>query len=123
MGPQTPSEAMKEPTGKQCDANAIIEHDGVRYMAAWYPQMGGSVGACLVELLPKGNPDDTPGERCFEVYVWHDGEFPFGDRCWDEPGGPARLHHCSADQFIAFGEAVKRAFAGISKRHARTVGG
>jgi len=37
---------------------------------------------------------------CFDVYVWHDGEFPFGDE------SPTRLHHCDPGQFVRFGEEI-----------------
>lgn len=85
-----------KPTSEQCSAGEILEHDGKRYLATWYPQMGGYAGMCLVELSNK--------TKCFDVAVWHDGEFPFetGDR-------PVILHHCDADQFIRFGALVAQA--------------
>lgn len=84
---------IERPTGDQCSENTRIKcADGVERVAAWYPQMGGYVGACLIEL---------GAAKCFEVMVWHDGEFPFDDR------QPGTLHHCSAEQFIEFGELVK----------------
>jgi len=64
--------------------------------------MGGYVGRCVVE---------PGGDGCFECFVWHDGEFPFSDddgcntRGCD---GPFVLHHCSAKQFIKFGQLVDR---------------
>ena len=65
-------------------------------MAIWYPQMGGYVSKAWVERL-----DDKDG-GCFDVYVYHDGDFPFhGDE------KPARLHHCMAEQFITFGKKVE----------------
>lgn len=88
---------LPEPTGDQCEANAIIEHDGVRYLATWYPQMGGYGGKCLVQI------NDGKFNQCFECYVWHDGDFPFGG---DSQISPARLHHCDPEQFIRFGELV-----------------
>jgi hypothetical protein len=39
-----------------------------------------------------------------DEHVWHDGEFPFGE---DHDGEPRRLHHCSAGQFIRFGQLVQ----------------
>jgi hypothetical protein len=52
--------------------------------------MDGYWAKCLVEPL----------DGCFNCYVWHDGEFPFGDRA------PVGLHHCDADQLIRFGQFV-----------------
>lgn len=82
---------MREPTGKECETSAAYEDENVRGFCTWYPQMGGYVGKCVVQ--PLGG--------CFEVYVWHDGEFPF------EGNSPVELHHCDADQFIRFGALVK----------------
>lgn len=87
---------MREPTHDECSTHAEVEADGRRGFAAWYPQMGGYVSHCII----------IPGDGCFDVYVWHDGDFPFAD---DLDGGPPReLHHCDADQFIQFGELANR---------------
>lgn len=80
---------MREPTTKECEEQTIV--DGM--VAAFYPQMGGYVGKCLVEPEPVNNGKDY----CFNVYVWHDGEFPFSN------GKPRELHHCNAQQFKDFG--------------------
>lgn len=90
---------LREPTCEQCSANEkVFEDDYTVGYAIWYPQMGGYVGRSIA-LLRKGE-----GEAgCFDVLVWHDGEFPF-----DGEGGeqPRRLHHCATEQFIRFGEKV-----------------
>lgn len=96
-----------EPTPEQCTARAeVAPFDGRRAFACWYPQMGGYVGKAVV--LPSVGHDGRDG--CFEVYVWHDGEFPFFDgeeRTWDfAPPSPAHLHHCAAEQFVRFGQEV-----------------
>lgn len=79
---------------------ASVEWDGAgrirKGFACWYPQMGGYVGKCVVE--PMGGPDD-----CFEAFVWHDGEFPFSTEYGDRV---AVLHHCSAAQFVKFGQGI-----------------
>ena len=87
-------DAMKAPTYEQAATNATITVDGSTFHAAWYPQMGGYGSVCWIQTFGDGG--------CFNVYIWHDGEFPFSD---DEP--PTRLHHCDAEQFIRFGELVK----------------
>lgn len=84
---------IQEPTAGQCSSNADM---GDGCFAIWYPQMGGYVGRAVVAI---GNGDSD----CFDVYVWHDGEFPFRG---DEGRKPCVLHHCSPEQFIEFGEAV-----------------
>src|SRR3990167_6716014 len=90
-----PEVIPREPTPEECETNARIVIDGRSFVADWYPQMGGYVGKCLIEKV----------DGCFDVYVWHDGEFAFSGE-----GGrnPVELHHCSAEQFIAFGELLAR---------------
>lgn len=94
-----------EPTPEQCSKNEPVTvedpHRGtVRGTAAWYPQMGGYVGKCILE---------PAGADCFDAYVWHDGEFPFG------AAGqvPVRLHHCDPEQFARFAEV---AWAAVERR-------
>jgi hypothetical protein len=65
-------------------------------MACWYPQMGGYSGKAVAVS------DDT---GCVDLYVWHDGEFPFtGDD--DGPAPPVEVHHCDPEQFIQFGRQL-----------------
>jgi len=92
-----------EPTAEQCESNAIISdsEEGIVF-AAWYPQMGGYCGKCLVQTVR-----DYDESGCFDVFVWHDGEFPFSDSPTD-CSRPIRVHHCDADQFIEFGKLVKK---------------
>ena len=93
---------MIEPTAEQCSEHAVMTlDDGRTGYACWYPQMGGYVGKCVI----------AEDDGCFEAWVWHDGDFPFGG---DEPDGwgeirsPRHLHHCNPDQFIGFGQTVNR---------------
>jgi len=64
--------------------------------------MGGYGSRCVV-YVNQSTPDDPTGDNCFDVYVWHDGEFPFAE---DGQREPVRLHHCSPRQFIRFAEDV-----------------
>ena len=90
---------MREPTDGECANHARIEMaDGRAAYACWYPQMGGYVGKALVVA-----------DECVEVYVWHDGTFPFaGDDPYRYNAQPAHLHHCDGAQFVAFGEFLKQ---------------
>jgi len=95
---------MKAPTDEQIANNAWIEWidtrgRSLRGFACWYPQIGGYVARCIVVPISRGAGDQG---FCFDAFVWHDGEFPFSD----EDRSPAMLHHCSANQFIEFGELV-----------------
>ncbi len=87
----------QEPTHKQCEENEPIKFGNRSGFACYYPQIGGYVGKCVVLK------DQTEGDSCFDVFVWHDGEFPFGENT-----KPKELHHCSPNQFIEFGKLVSR---------------
>lgn len=84
----------REPTAEECRDHAAIPYqvgDEARAAyACWYPQMGGYAGKAVAVPDPDG---------CVDVYVWHDGKFPFS-RVWRRP---TRLHHCDPDQFIELG--------------------
>jgi hypothetical protein len=91
----------RKPTPAECTAGTTWElSETRRAMACWYPQMGGYGAICVVTFSPTGVRKHND---CFDAYVWHDGEFPFGD------GNPRELHHCLASQFIEFGKTVEKA--------------
>lgn len=86
---------VKCPTDGQCSKRERLpDINGMHAYAIWYPQMGGYAGRAVVVFHP-GQEDS-----CFDVLVWHDGDWPFDS----EP--PRELHHCSPMQFVDFGEAV-----------------
>lgn len=96
-----------EPTDEQCSAGAAVPTpDGWLAFATWYPQMGGYVGKAVVVFGATPAKD----EACFEVWVWHDGEFPFA-----EGRRPAQLHHCDPEQFVRFGELVAERIAAAGR--------
>lgn len=85
----------ERPTGEQCRTHDMVCVGATRWAAAYYPQMGGYVASCWVEIV-------RPGD-CFRALVYHDGDWPFlGDRV------PRELHHCDAGQFLEFGRVVLR---------------
>jgi hypothetical protein len=91
----------REPTADECSAGAVVQlTDTLRGYACWYPQMGGYVGKAVAVV-----PDDS---GCIDVYVWHDGQFPFSgeDEGRGRPTSPVELHHCDPDQFIRFGQLL-----------------
>ena len=89
---------MKRPTSEECEQNKTWTDGPFRYMAAFSPQIGGHGSKCVIETAV-GDPDDAP---CFDVFFWHDGEFPQDD----EP--PVRLHFCDVEQFERFAQKVRR---------------
>lgn len=98
---------LNEPTAAECSTTAKVFEDNrtVGY-ALWYPQMGGYVGKA-VALIAKEWREMPNGDReggCIDVYVWHDGEFPFSGENGREP---IKLHHCDPEQFIEFGHTLK----------------
>jgi hypothetical protein len=96
-------EVWPEPTYDQLDAHAQIQSSiGRTGTACWYPQMGGFSAKAIV----------TPDAECFDVFVWHDGDFPFRTDSddWHPSAGEdlsvRELHHCSAEQFVDFGQML-----------------
>ena len=93
-----------EPTAEQCSAHEkVFECESRIGYAIWYPQMGG-YGGRAITLLDKSwteYPNGSAIGGCFDVMVWHDGEWPFHDG-----ENPTELHHCDPQQFIRFGEAI-----------------
>lgn len=90
---------MKEPTLEQCMTRDSWENEGVKYLAFYWPQMGGYCAKALVKI-------DNSGylEPCATVYVWHRGDFPFteSDRDFDDkPLSPAVLHICDFGDWSA----------------------
>ena len=100
---------LEQPTPEQCQVNAQVPlsepyRPDQRGYACWYPQMSGYTSRCVVVVE---DPQNGADHACFEAYVWHDGQFPF-DSDDDRGRVPARIHHCNAQQFVNFGELVKR---------------
>ena len=96
---------LKEPTAKECEANALVfETEFRKGYAIWYPQMGGYIGKAIA-MMDKSYSVGEGG--CVDVHVWHDGEFPFKGE--GESGGnlPTVIHHCSPGGFISFGQKLE----------------
>jgi len=87
----------KEPTSEQCSENATVYEDANQIgIAIWYPSMGGYVGKAVAVM------QKNISYPCVEVYVWHDGDFPFNDL----DDRPRYLHHCDPEQFVTFGNKL-----------------
>jgi hypothetical protein len=71
--------------------------------------MGGYAGKAVAVDL---------GDADLDVYVWHDGEFPFSDDdarfLGDEekPKTPVKVHHCDVGQFRLFADQVETWLSG-----------
>lgn len=88
---------LPTPTPDQCESGEIIEHHGKRYLATWYPEIGGHGGMCWVDLSRDGD--------CIDIVIWYAKDFPFSARYQ-----PTVLHNCDGlAKFIRFGELVQKA--------------
>lgn len=95
----TDTTTVPEPTSQQCtDKARLTLDDGRPAHAIWWPKMGGYGGRALVVGHTGG---------CGEVYVWHDGEFPFSS---DGPRGrqPVQIHVCDPEQWVELGHQLCR---------------
>lgn len=88
----------REPTYGEIESNAAIQQgDSFSAFALWFPQMGGYAGKAVAVIY------ETESDGCMnEVYVWHDGDFPFSD----DQEQPRRIHYCDASQFVDFGNKL-----------------
>jgi hypothetical protein len=85
---------VREPTAEECSAHTPVTLDEtLSGVACWYPQMGGYWGKAVA----------VADGGCVDVYVWHDGDFPFGE----DGRPPVELHHCDGGQFVAFGQFLE----------------
>lgn len=101
MSGETDITSTPEPSGDQCASRAPVTVDGRPGFCCWYPSMGGYVGKAICVLAEGG---------CFDVLVWHNGEFPFpGEGSAGLRGRrPVKLHLSDPDDFVWFGESLKR---------------
>lgn len=86
----------RQPTSEECASNAEV--DGGR--AFWWPQMGGYVARAVARV-----------DRCHvDVWVWHDGEFPFNGDCQACGTGrsPVHLHMDDGFEWVALGTFLNR---------------
>ncbi len=61
----------------------------------WFPQLGGYGSKSAVSFTKQSSSGgDTPG--CFDIELYHDGEFPQDEVCF-------RWHACNALQWARFG--------------------
>ena len=88
---------IPEPTADDCTQMADLPlPDGRTGTALWWPQMGGYAGKCVAAV------DDG----CVDLWVWHDGRFPFsgsGDP-WGQP--PVEMHVDDPEDFVRFGNQL-----------------
>jgi len=102
------SDDIPEPTSDQCNEHAeVFRRDGMVGYAIWYPQMGGYSGKAVAVMCEQWTENDAGGRTggCIDVFVWHDGEFPFDGESGRDP---VRIHHCDPEQFIEFGQTLQR---------------
>lgn len=102
-----PADWLNEPTPEECSKKSkVLDTDCHIGYACWFPQMGGYAGKC-VAVFDKQRIQHENGSAeggCIELYVWHDGEFPFTE----EAGEPKHIHICSPEEFITFGKFLSK---------------
>ena len=102
------STSIDKPTSEQCEnKERVFENAHKVGYALWYPKMADAL-ARAVAVFDKDWVEQENGScigGCVDVYVWHDGEFPF---CGEGPESrePVLLHFCQPDMFIEFGVAL-----------------
>ena len=89
---------MRPPTADEIRNESIVNFDGLDYKAFWFPQLGGYCGKAWLDVRDENNND------CFDVYLYHDGAFPFDDK------DPVNLHFCDVDQIKDFYKFVQKEF-------------
>lgn len=95
---QQVNQEAREKRSAKCTNKAVEETDRGFRLYCYHPQWGGYSSHAEVEFDRK--TDTGPG--CFELSVYHDGDFP-------SDGIEFQRHCCAADQFIRFGLNVLEA--------------
>lgn len=74
--------------------SGLVVRDASGMIEAWMysPQVGGYSAVMCVRTARE--------DGCFDVTVWHDGEFPHGGESDDPPQKPVELHGCTAWQWL-----------------------
>lgn len=80
---------MRLPTSEECESMHI--EDG--WTAFWHMQWGGYCARAWMKAYPDG---------CFDVLVFHDGEFPRND------APPAEYHYCASHQLRDMADLADR---------------
>lgn len=91
----------REVLSPKCTARTVEETDSGYKLFVWHPQWGGYTSHAEVEFS-KTTGDSDSGPGCFELAVYHNGDFPT-----DEPA--FHRHCCSAEHFVRFGLNVLEA--------------
>lgn len=97
---------IRQPAPEECSDRSVVElGDGRTGRAFWYPPMGGYVARALAVS------DD---DGCVDVYVWHDGQFPFTGHCQScgDERSPVLIHHADGDDWVRFGVFLARVTEG-----------
>ena len=115
---------VKAPPAGRLDTGTVeIIEDRVYYPTGAYPQMGGYGAQSIISFSAVTGATGTDGQEepgCFDVEVWHNGEWPFGaekmgrvtGKCevcahpYGYAASPSSLHHCAAEQFVELGLLV-----------------
>lgn len=107
----------REPTSDECTTRAQWVEGEMHCLAFWWPQMGGYVGKAVAAMPDERQLDLDPEQgACMEVFVWHDGKFPFTGKgtLHGEARHPVEIHVCDPGQWRRMGELLEAFEAGES---------
>lgn len=80
-----------------CRAGRVVHDNGVIEAWLYSPQVGGSWGVMRVRTEPSRA---ATGDACFDVTIWHDGEFAHRGAEDDPSQTPITVHGCSPLQWL-----------------------
>jgi hypothetical protein len=86
----------RPPTAEECNTHAEVDGG----WAFWWPQMGGYVARAIAKVV-----------KCHvDVWVWHDGEFPFTGECHScgLDRSPVHIHMDDGFEWVALGTFLNR---------------
>lgn len=92
---------MKKSAEREEAANfsRVTEESGIIEAWNWSPQIGGGCGVMRV-ITDAQHADGSRTNDCFNVTIWHDGEFRHDGEDNDPQMKPVELHGCDPIQWL-----------------------
>lgn len=105
---------------KRLPVGTVEPHNHGFRLHASHPQWGGYGAHAFVDFAAQSNNDGADADPgCFDLTIWHDGEFPISEERAEDPdpsqSEPFEVHHCDAGQTVSFGIDVLEAMIAHQK--------